>query len=88
MTRSNDTPEAAAAPPVAALPDRACAGANPEVFYPLNHTQLKTAVEICHRCPHEQPCLDWAVATRQRFGVWGGTGADERHEIIKTLEAT
>lgn len=88
MPRTNDPPAAAATPPVAAEPDRACAGADPELFFPLNNTQLRLAKNICKRCPHKQPCLDWAVETRQAFGVWGGTGPDERAEIIKTLEAS
>lgn len=88
MTRTNDPPDARATPPVAAEPDRACATEDPELFFPITNTQLRLAKNICKRCPHKQPCLDWAVETRQAFGVLGGTGPDERAEIIETLEAS
>lgn len=81
MSSYYESPTTRATPPVAALTDRACAGVDPMVFFPDNNTGYKIAREICGRCPHQQPCRDWAVQTRQGFGVWGGTSPDERAEL-------
>lgn len=78
-----DPVSARATPPVAAEPDRACAAAEPEVFFPLDNGALKAAIDICRTCPHVQPCLDWAIETRQNWGVWGATGPNERIAMIR-----
>ena len=39
------------------------------------------AKKICARCPVRAACLDEAVANGIRFGVFGGTGEDERQAI-------
>jgi WhiB family redox-sensing transcriptional regulator len=83
-SRLLDPGDAAATPPVAALSDRACNGVDPAVFFPLNNTELKTARAICNRCPHRQPCLDWAIDTHQSFGIYGATTPDERGTARRT----
>lgn len=70
-------------PPVAAYPDRACAGADPEIFFPPAGTNATKARATCGRCPHRQACLDWALETGQQFGVWGGTAPDERAQMLR-----
>ena len=81
-SRQWDNQLAYAYPPVAAEPDRACAGADPEVFFPQKGP-VTAAREICARCPHRQACLDWALETQQAFGVWGGASPDERARILR-----
>lgn len=78
-----DPIHARATPPVAAEPDRACAGTDPEIFFPKVTTATAEAFAICGRCPHRQACLDWALATGQAHGVWGGTSADERARMLR-----
>jgi WhiB family redox-sensing transcriptional regulator len=40
---------------------------------PLTAAQREAAaLELCEDCPVRAECLEYAVATRQRFGVWGG----------------
>jgi len=36
------------------------------------------AKAVCILCPVKRECLTLAVLTPIRFGVWGGTGEDER----------
>lgn len=36
------------------------------------------AKDVCAGCPVRRPCLDQAVASGERYGVWGGLSADER----------
>jgi hypothetical protein len=35
-------------------------------------------VAICRRCPVQAQCLEWAIETRQRDGIWGGMDLTER----------
>jgi len=39
------------------------------------------AKKVCASCPVRAACLDDAVTTGIRFGVFGGTGEDERQAI-------
>jgi WhiB family redox-sensing transcriptional regulator len=81
--RSFDPPGARDYPPVAELPDRACNGVDPAVFYPRHTSGNAAAIAICQQCPHRKPCLDWAIETGQNFGVWGATSADTRQAMIR-----
>ena len=41
--------------------------------------QRKTyELELCKLCPVRKPCLEFAVKTRQKHGIWGGTLPAER----------
>ncbi len=66
----------------------ACKDSNPELFFPIGNTglaiyQIQLAKEICNQCLAEQACLEFALATNQESGVWGGTAEDERRNIRK-----
>jgi WhiB family redox-sensing transcriptional regulator len=39
------------------------------------------AKAICGRCPVRMPCALYALATRQRNGVWGGLTEDDRQPV-------
>jgi WhiB family transcriptional regulator, redox-sensing transcriptional regulator len=41
------------------------------------------AKRICAICPVRQPCLDYALTTREAHGVWGGLNETERRAILK-----
>ena len=61
----------------------ACRTADPDLFFPASSTamsnlQLRQAKIICGRCPVRRQCLDFALATHQVHGVWGGTSERER----------
>lgn len=61
----------------------ACLDEDPELFFPIGNTgpalvQVAEAKAICRRCDVLQECLDWAVASGQDAGVWGGMSEDER----------
>lgn len=40
------------------------------------------AKAVCGRCPVRMPCALYALATRQRYGVWGGLAEDERRQPV------
>jgi WhiB family redox-sensing transcriptional regulator len=61
-------------------------GVDPEVFFPPNgaRTDLDSpAKEACRSCPVQTDCLEWALETRQRFGIWGGRTRHERRRIAR-----
>ena len=42
----------------------------------------RKAKAVCAACPVRRECLRFALEARERYGVWGGTGERERHDII------
>ena len=63
----------------------ACQGENTELFfYDENERGLtkdkkvKAAKAICSSCPVIKECLQWALATKEPAGIWGGTTPEER----------
>ena len=44
--------------------------------------QLNEAKMICTRCPVRVKCLEFALATQQVYGIWGGTSEEERRRIL------
>lgn len=64
----------------------ACVDADPELFFPVGESgpaaeQARRAKEVCHRCPVERECLEWALETGRTSGVWGGTDEEERRRM-------
>jgi WhiB family redox-sensing transcriptional regulator len=54
------------------LPGAACAGSDPEAWFPEVGEPGSTARAICRSCPERDPCLAFALTHRIRFGIWGG----------------
>jgi WhiB family redox-sensing transcriptional regulator len=61
--------------------DALCAQTDPEAFYPDRHGTVAPAVAVCAVCPVLVECRAYALATDQRFGVWGGLSAGARQRI-------
>jgi hypothetical protein len=49
----------------------ACAGADPDTFFPEDEVTLARALALCEVCPLTAMCRDLALA-RKESGVWGG----------------
>ncbi|WP_370081418.1 WhiB family transcriptional regulator [Streptacidiphilus sp. MAP12-16] len=69
----------------------ACRGEDPEIFFPEvergpGARELARAKAVCGGCPVALPCLEWALSTGQRTGVWGGTSESERRTLHRRLE--
>ncbi|MBO2453823.1 WhiB family transcriptional regulator [Actinomadura barringtoniae] len=58
-----------------------CRSADPELFFPIGPDELAAAKTFCRRCHVRQACLDFALDTGQRHGVWGGLDQDERRRL-------
>ncbi len=55
----------------------ACRHTEPDLFFPIGTTgpaidQIEAAKRVCRGCDAVEPCLDFALATNQESGVWGG----------------
>ena len=73
----------------ARLPDwrdaAACLEVDPDLFFPDDirsaRAQVKMAKLICRGCPVNATCLNWALASGQEAGVWGGLTEAERRGL-------
>ncbi len=59
----------------------ACRGIDAEVFYPASDDDAGAAKAICAECAVRETCLEWALANREREGIWGGATERERRRI-------
>ncbi len=55
-----------------------CAQTDPETFFPEKGSSTAPAKAVCQRCPVAVECLEFAVRTGERFGVWGGMSERDR----------
>lgn len=65
--------------------DRACLGTDPEAFFPhyASDAAEAPAKDICQRCSVREACLNFAIETQQKYGIWGGLTPDERAAEIR-----
>lgn len=61
----------------------ACAGHEGMAFFPQNKREEVSALAICAACPVVDDCLDHALATNERFGIWGGTTEKQRKQLSR-----
>ncbi|MEU9079272.1 WhiB family transcriptional regulator [Kitasatospora sp. NPDC004745] len=69
--------------------DGACRAADSSIFFhPANERGVaatareRAAKAVCARCPVRAECRRHALATRERYGVWGGLTEDERRALL------
>lgn len=66
----------------------ACRGLDPEIFYPVSDEEADQAKIVCSACAVRQACLEHALGSRERDGVWGGATEKERRRIIRQRRRT
>ena len=64
----------------------ACQGVETHLFFPVGEgpaamEQVAAAKAVCGSCPVQAPCLEFALATNQQAGIWGGATEEERRTI-------
>ena len=69
-----------------------CRDTDPELFFPIGTTgaallQIEQARSVCHQCPVQAECLDFALTTNQDSGIWGGTSEEERRGLRREFVA-
>lgn len=67
--------------------DGRCAETDPHLFFPDKGEDTTAARAVCAGCEVRLRCLEYAINTRERFGVWGGATERERRQIQHTREA-
>ncbi|HYU57730.1 MAG TPA: WhiB family transcriptional regulator [Actinomycetota bacterium] len=67
-----------------------CRGVDPEVFYPVSDDDeaAEEAKSICVLCPVREACLEFALTTREKNGVWGGLTERERRRVLRRRRKT
>jgi WhiB family redox-sensing transcriptional regulator len=67
-----------------------CRGVGPDIFYPPSEEEAAAfeAKAICATCPVRTPCLEHALAVREKFGVWGGMTERERRRALRQRRRT
>ena len=70
----------------------ACAAVESDLFFPVGVTgpavgQIAAAKAVCETCAVRMTCLEFAIATNQEYGVWGGTSEEERRVLRRAWRA-
>ena len=70
----------------------ACRDTDPDLFFPVGTTgpaivQIENAKAVCRQCDAQAECLEYAIATNQDSGIWGGTSEEERRKLRKAYLA-
>jgi WhiB family redox-sensing transcriptional regulator len=65
-----------------------CRHTEPDLFFPVGTTgpaidQIEAAKRVCQACEANEACLEFALATNQESGIWGGTSEEERRKLRK-----
>ncbi len=63
--------------------DALCRETDPESFFPDKGQSTRQAKQVCMACEVRTDCLEYALATGERFGIWGGLSERERRRVIK-----
>jgi WhiB family transcriptional regulator, redox-sensing transcriptional regulator len=66
----------------------ACRGVDPDIFFPVTDEEAEDAQAICRGCSVREACLEWALSSRERDGVWGGATERERRRMIRQRRRT
>jgi WhiB family redox-sensing transcriptional regulator len=66
----------------------ACRGGDPDIFYPICDDEADEAKSICGECTVREACLEYALANRERDGVWGGATERERRRMVRQRRRT
>jgi len=59
----------------------ACREIPVEMFFPPAEQESEVAKAVCANCTVRQPCLEFALAEAERFGIWGGLTSQERRSL-------
>lgn len=68
----------------------ACLDYDPVLWFPAQDTSPKVIDEakaICWDCPVRDQCLQFALDTRQKYGIWGGLSYQQRLKARREVAA-
>lgn len=58
-----------------------CRGTNPDLWYPEAGQHSLTARIACGECVVKPDCLQYALDTNEKHGIWGGVSERQRRRI-------
>ncbi|WP_163509768.1 WhiB family transcriptional regulator [Fodinicola acaciae] len=65
------------------------ADADPDAFFhpigerdPARSRRTARAKALCTRCPVLRRCREYALSTREPYGIWGGLDEHEREQLL------
>jgi WhiB family redox-sensing transcriptional regulator len=61
--------------------DALCAQTDSEMFFPEKGGSTRDAKKVCSACEVREKCLEYALFTGQRYGIWGGLSERERRRM-------
>lgn len=61
-----------------------CAEVDPELWFPEKGGGTRKPKRICRMCEVRTECLEYALETGQRFGIWGGLSPQERLPFLRS----
>ncbi len=69
----------------------ACRTEDPDLFFPIGSTgpaveQADEAKQVCMTCSVREECLEYALASNQDAGIWGGLTEDERRTLRRARQ--
>ena len=87
-----DEPEARTQPSADWRGRAACRLMPADMFFPVGTSgmamdEVVAAKGVCRGCEVTGCCLEFALETRQEFGIWGGTDEEERREMLRRAKA-
>lgn len=62
-----------------------CSQCDPELWFPNPGSTSRDAKRVCISCPVRAQCLEYALRTDQRFGVWGGMSERDRRRLRRHI---
>jgi WhiB family transcriptional regulator, redox-sensing transcriptional regulator len=69
--------------------DAPCQSADPEIFFPdpTDHVRITEAKSLCDQCQpkNKDRCLEFAIANKVAYGVWGGLTEEERKRLQRRI---
>lgn len=63
--------------------DAVCTQVDPTLFFVKPGGSTRAAKSVCVVCPVREECLEWALESREPFGVWGGLSERERNRLLR-----
>ena len=63
--------------------DAACRDTDPDLFFSTAEADRDAAMRLCASCPVRLDCLEHALETRESYGIWGGTGEQDRKRLLR-----
>jgi WhiB family redox-sensing transcriptional regulator len=58
-----------------------CAQTDPDEFFPEKGGSTRDAKKVCRSCDVRTECLEYALETDQKHGIWGGLSERERRRL-------